>query len=103
MILAIVLMTDGANTQDLEHAYERYLTAAQLYDRTRAAALKIKEGGVMICAIQFGYRIGPQEALVKQVPSGPHAPYGQDAPEAAALKAAFQKVGRHLSQLRLSK
>ena len=35
--------------------------------------------------------------------SGPTAPYYQYAPDAPALKAAFQEIGNHLSKLHLSK
>ncbi len=103
LIRAIVLMTDGANTRDQEDAYEGYLSATQLNDRTKAAALKVKESGVVIYAIQFGYKSGPQEELMKQVASGPTAPYYQYAPDADALKDAFQEIGNHLSKLRISK
>jgi len=40
---------------------------------------------------------------MRQVASGPGAPYYQYAPDAASLEAAFQEIGNHLSRLRLSK
>jgi Flp pilus assembly protein TadG len=103
LIRAIVLMTDGANTQNNEDAYEGRFTASQLNDRTKTAAQRIKDANVVIYAIQFGYKDGPQEDLMKQVASGPSAPYYQYAPDAASLKTAFQEIGNHLSKLRLSK
>jgi Flp pilus assembly protein TadG len=103
LIRAIVLMTDGANTQDSDDAYKGALTASKLDDRTKTIAQKIKTEGVVIYAIQFGYKSGPQEALMKQVASGPSAPYYQYAPDAASLKDAFQEIGNHLSKLRISK
>lgn len=103
LIRAIVLMTDGANTQDGEDAYLGALTAAKLDDRTKTVAQRIKEAGVVIYGIQFGYKSGPQEALMKQVASGPGAPYYQYAPDAASLQEAFQEIGNHLSKLRISK
>lgn len=103
LVRAIVLMTDGANTQDDQDAYEGALSASKLNDRTRTIAQRIKGEGVVIYAIQFGYKSGPQEDLMKQVASGPGAPYYQYAPDAAALQTAFQEIGNHLSKLRLSK
>ncbi len=103
LIRAIVLMTDGANTQDDADAYQGALTSTKLNDRTKTIAQRIKTEGVLIYAIQFGYKSGPQEDLMKLVASGPSAPYYQYAPDAAALKAAFQEIGNHLSKLRLSK
>lgn len=40
---------------------------------------------------------------MKSIASGPTAPYYRCAPDAAALTAAFQEIGNHLSKLRLSK
>ncbi len=103
LIRAIVLMTDGANTQHGGDAYQGALSASKLDDRTKIIAQRIKEEGVVIYGIQFGYKSGPQEALMKQVASGPSAPYYQYAPDAASLQAAFQEIGNHLSKLRISK
>jgi hypothetical protein len=103
LVRAIVLMTDGANTQNSADAYKGALSASMLDDRTRTVAQSIKDAGVVIYGIQFGYKSGPQEALMKQVASGAEAPYYQYAPDAAALEAAFQEIGNHLSKLRLSK
>jgi len=74
LVRAIVIMTDGANTQDDEDAYEGRLTPSQLDDRTKTVAQRIKDAGVVIYAIQFGYKSGPREALMKQVASGPSSP-----------------------------
>jgi hypothetical protein len=103
LIRAIVLMTDGANTQDNQDAYQGALTASKLDDRTKIVAKRIKDEGVIIYGIQFGYKSGPQEALMREVASGPAAPYYQYAPDAQSLKAAFQEIGNHLSKLRISK
>jgi Flp pilus assembly protein TadG len=103
LIRAIVLMTDGANTQDNQDAYQGALTASKLDDRTKIVAKRIKDEGVVIYGIQFGYKSGPQEALMKEVASGPGAPYYQYAPDAESLKAAFQEIGNHLTKLRISK
>jgi hypothetical protein len=103
LVRAIVLMTDGANTQHDADAYEGALSASKLDDRTKTIAQRIKDEGVIIYGIQFGYKSGPQETLMKQVASGPGAPYYQYAPDVASLKTAFQEIGNHLSKLRLSK
>lgn len=103
LIRAIVLMTDGANTQDDADAYQGALNASKLNDRTKTIAQTIKSEGVIIYAIQFGYKSGPQEDLMKLVASGPGAPYYQYAPDAASLKVAFQEIGNHLSKLRISR
>jgi len=103
LIRAIVLMTDGANTQDSADAYKGALSASKLDDRTKTVAQRIKDAGIVIYGIQFGYKSGPQETLMKQIASGPGAPYYQYAPDAASLQTAFQEIGNHLSRLRLSK
>ncbi len=103
LVRALVLMTDGANTQHDADAYQGALSASKLDDRTKTIAQRIKDEGVVIYGIQFGYKSGPQEALMKQVASGPGAPYYQYAPDAASLQTAFQEIGNHLSKLRLSK
>jgi Flp pilus assembly protein TadG len=103
LIRAIVLMTDGANTKHDRDAYQGALSAAQLDDRTKTVAKRMKDEGVVIYGIQFGYKSGPQEALMREVASGTAAPYYQYAPDAAALQGAFQEIGNHLSKLRLSK
>ena len=103
LVRAIVLMTDGANTQDDQDAYQGALSASKLNDRTKTIAQRIKNEGVVIYGIQFGYKSGPQEELMKLVASGPSSPYYQYAPDAASLQAAFQEIGNHLSKLRISK
>jgi Flp pilus assembly protein TadG len=103
LVRAIVIMTDGANTQHSQDAYKGALSPSQLDDRTKIVAQSIKDAGIVIYGIQFGYKSGPQEALMKQIASGPGAPYYQYAPDAAALKDAFQEIGNHLSKLRISK
>lgn len=103
LVRALVLMTDGANTQSSGDAYGGALSASKLNDRTKLAAQAIKNAGVIIYAIQFGYNDSTQSALMKEIASGPTAPYYQYAPNADALQAAFQEVGNHLSKLRISK
>lgn len=102
IVRAIVLMTDGDNTQSSTDAYQGDLSKSQLDERTRDAADKIKEAGIVIYAIRFGAG-SYSESLLKQVASGPTAPYYQYAPDAASLEAAFKEIGNHLSKLRLSK
>jgi len=103
LVRALILMTDGANTQSSTDAYKGWLNASALNARTQAVATNIKEAGVIVYAIQFGYNDGPQEALMKSIASGPTSPYYQYAPDAPALQSAFKEIGNHLSKLRLSK
>jgi len=103
LVRAVILMTDGANTQHSADAYKGALNASQLNARTLALAQKVKDSGVIIYAIQFGYNDGPQETLMKSVASGPTSPYYQYAPDAPALQMVFKEIGNHLSKLRLSK
>jgi Flp pilus assembly protein TadG len=103
LVRAIILMTDGANTQASTDAYKGWLNASALNSRTQAVATKIKETGVIIYAIQFGYNDGPQETLMKSIASGPTSPYYQYAPDAPALQMVFKEIGNHLSKLRLAK
>lgn len=103
LVRALVLMTDGANTQSNQDAYNGTRTAAQLDARTQTVATNIKNAGIIVYAIQFGFNNSTQEALMKSIASGPTAPYYQYAPDAAALTAAFQEIGNSLSKLRLSK
>jgi Flp pilus assembly protein TadG len=103
VVRAVVLMTDGANTRADGDAYAGNLTASELNSRTTLIATNMKNAGVIIYAIQFDFRDGPQEALMKSVASGPTSPYYQYAPDAAALQTAFQEIGNHLSKLRLSR
>lgn len=102
MVRAIVLMTDGDNDNADGDAYEGRLSDSKLDDRAKAAAVKIKDSGVIIYTIRFGSASGA-ETLLKNLASGPTAPYYQYAPDAASLKSAFQEIGNHLSALRLSK
>jgi Flp pilus assembly protein TadG len=103
LVRAIILMTDGANTQASTDAYYGTRTASQLNTRTQQIATKIKDEGVIIYAIQFGFNDGPQETLMKSIASGPESPYYQYAPDAPALQMVFKEIGNHLSKLRLSK
>lgn len=103
LVRALILMTDGANTQASTDAYNGSRTASQLNTRTQSVATKIKEAGVIIYAIQFGFNDSTQEALMKSIASGPTSPYYQYAPDAPALQMVFKEIGNHLSKLRLSK
>jgi Flp pilus assembly protein TadG len=103
VVRAIVLMTDGANTQADGDAYGGDLTASGLNTRTQTIATNIKNSGVLIYAIQFDYLNSSQEALMKSIASGPTSPYYQYAPDSAALNNAFKEIGNHLSKLRIAR
>lgn len=105
---AIVLLTDGENYGGSGDAYKGVFgigAAAQaaLDARLRTLATNIKNSGVIIYAIQFGAITPAQEQLMKDVASGPDAPFYFFAPDAASLNSAFQEVANSLSELRLSK
>ena len=72
-------------------------------DRLRALAANIKASGVKIYTIQFANSGGPLQALMREVASGPDAPYYHYAPDSTTLQTVFQEVANHLSELRLSK
>ena len=72
-------------------------------DRLRLLAANIKASGVKIYTIQFANSGGPLQALMKEIASGPDAPYYHYAPDGSTLQTVFQEVANHLSELRLSK
>jgi Mg-chelatase subunit ChlD len=101
---AIVILTDGYNTQAQGDAYKNTRSASQLDARLRTLADNIKATGVKIYAIQFGDApTAAQADLMKYVATEPNSPFYFYAPDGAALNAAFQQVANSLSQLRLSK
>lgn len=105
---AIVLLTDGENYGGSGDGYKGVFglgtTARPDMDaRLRLLAANIKAGGVILYVIQFANSGTALEALLKEVASGPDAPYYHNAPDAAALQAAFHEIANNLSELRLSK
>jgi len=105
---AIVLLTDGENFAGNGDGYKTvfgYGSAGRddMDDRLRALAANVKASGVKIYTIQFANSGGPLEALMKEIASGPDAPYYNYAPDPGTLQTVFQGVANHLSELRLSK
>ena len=105
---AIVLLTDGENFAGNGDGYKTvfgYGSAGRddMDDRLRALATNVKASGVKIYTIQFANSGGPLEALMKEIASGPDAPYYHYAPDPGTLQTVFQGVANHLSELRLSK
>lgn len=105
---AIVLLTDGENYAGNGDGYKAafgYGSGArdEMNDRLRLLAANIKASGVKIYAIQFANSGGPLQSLMKEVASGPEAPYYHYAPDSATLQTVFKEVANHLSELRLSK
>ncbi len=104
---AIILLTDGQYTSWWGDAYKTqfgFNTAAQgqAEPRLRSLATKIKDSGVVIYTIQFANTDGDLADLMKDVASGPDAPFYNPAPTAAELQDVFREVANDLSQLRLS-
>ena len=105
---AIVLLTDGENVGGSGDGYKGVFgigsTARPDMDaRLRLLAANIKASGVILYVIQFANSGSTLQTLLKQVASGPDAPYYHNAPDAAALNAAFHEIANNLSELRLSK
>ncbi|MBE0531075.1 MAG: VWA domain-containing protein [Rhodospirillales bacterium] len=105
---AIVLLTDGENYGGSGDGYKGVFgigsTARPDMDaRLRLLAANIKASGVILYVIQFANSGSTLQVLLKEVASGPDAPYYHNAPDAAALQAAFHEIANNLSELRLSK
>ncbi len=105
---AIVLLTDGENFAGVGDGYKTvfgYGSTARddMNGRLRALAANIKASGVKIYTIQFANSGGPLQSLMKEIASGPDAPYYHYAPDSTTLQTVFQEVANHLSELRLSK
>lgn len=105
---AIVLLTDGENFGGNGDGYKTVFgyggTARKdMNDRLRKLAANIKASGVKVYAIQFANSGGPLQALMKEIASGPDAPYYHYAPGPAALQTVFRSVASQLSELRLTK
>lgn len=105
---AIVLLTDGENFAGSGDGYKAVFGFGaagrpEMDDRLRALAANIKAADVTIYTIQFANNGGPLQALMKEIASGPDAPFYHYAPDAAALEQVFKEVANHLSELRLSK
>ena len=62
-----------------------------------------KAAEVAIYTIHFANSGGPLQSLMKEIASGPDAPYCHYAPNGSTLQTVFQEVANHLSELRLSK
>jgi Mg-chelatase subunit ChlD len=104
---AIVLLTDGENVGGNGDSYKTIWGTGssarpEMNDRLRDLAANIKAAGVVIYTIQFANSGTSMQTLLKQVATGPDAPYYHYAPDGAALEVVFQEIANHLSQLRLS-
>lgn len=105
---AIILLTDGDNFGGNGDGYKTVFGYGssgrpEMNERLRALATNIKASGVKIYTIQFANSGGPLQTLMRQVASGPDAPYYHYAPNSSTLQTVFQGVANHLSELRLSK
>jgi Mg-chelatase subunit ChlD len=105
---AIVLLTDGENFAGNGDGYKTVFGygsggRAEMNNRLRELSANVKASGVKIYAIQFANSGGPLQALMKEIASGPDAPYYHYAPDSGALQTVFKEVANHLSELRLSK
>jgi Mg-chelatase subunit ChlD len=105
---AILLLTDGENVGGSGDGYKAtWGTGGTAHDemnsRLLALANNVKADGVIVYVIQFANNDENLKNLLKQVASGPEAPYYHLAPGAAELQTVFREVANHLTELRLSK
>ena len=105
---AILLLTDGQNVGGSGDGYKgTWGTGGTAHDemngRLLALANNVKADGVIVYVIQFANNDEDLKNLLKQVASGPDAPYYHLAPGAAELQTVFREVANHLTELRLSK
>lgn len=105
---AIVLLTDGENYGGSGDGYKATFglggaAGPEMDDRLRQLAANIKAAGVVIYAIQFANSGGALQALMKEIASGPNAPFYHYAPDAATLQQVFREVANNLSELRISR
>ena len=105
---AILLLTDGQNVGGVGDGYKTvWGTGGSAYDemndRLVDLAANIKADGVIVYVIQFANDDEDLKNILKQVASGPDAPYYHLAPGAAELQTVFREVANHLTELRISK
>ncbi|MAN79195.1 MAG: hypothetical protein CMM77_06650 [Rhodospirillaceae bacterium] len=105
---AILLLTDGENVGGSGDGYKGvWGTGGTAHDemnsRLQTLADNIKADGVIVYVIQFANNDEDLKTLLKQVASGPDAPYYHLAPGAEELQTVFREVANHLTELRLSK
>ena len=75
----------------------------EMNERLTDLAANVKASGVIVYVIQFANDDEDLKNLLKQVASGPDAPFYHLAPDAAELQNVFREVANHLTELRLSK
>lgn len=105
---AIVLLTDGENCPRSGDGYKRIFGDCdggrpEMNERLRMLAANVKADGVIIYVIQFANEGTELQELLREVASGPDAPYYYYAPDRATLRQVFREVANHLAMLRLSK
>jgi hypothetical protein len=107
---AIILLTDGEDNHAVGDAYNNALSNSDLDDKLKAIANNIKavkddHGNPVydIYVIQFTSDGSASTDLLKSIASAKTAPYYFNAPTGDELSDAFEQIGNHLSNLRLSK
>jgi len=105
---AIVLLTDGENCGKSGDGYKRVFGSCdggrdEMDERLRLLADNVKADGVIVYVIQFANEGTDLQTLLKEVASGPGAPYYHYAPTSDSLRQVFREIANHLSSLRLSK
>lgn len=106
---AIILLTDGENYGYKGDGYKGTFgwgsggAGAAMDARLLKVAEAIKAQGVLIYAIQFAQESSDLADLLKEVASGPDAPFYHLAPGKEELRQVFREVANDLSQLRISR
>jgi hypothetical protein len=94
-VKAIVLFSDGLNTED-----RWYSDAASIDARQETLCTNIKNSGVTIYSIQVNTASDPQSAVLANCASGPSNFYYLTS--ATQVLSAFQQISTKLSQLRIA-
>ena len=103
---AIILLTDGSNCGSSEDAYKGVFgscdsSRADLDDRLRQIATKVKAEGIDIIAIQFANSGTDLQTLMQEIATGTAEPYYFYAPDSSALLTVFEDIGDHISYVRI--
>ena len=101
---AIVILTDGEAQDVVGGSYNGVFGIAWeaedgVNERVEAVAQSIKDGGVDIYVVEYH----EETTLMKDVATSNTEPYYFHADNASALNDAFEAIGDHLSELRLSR
>jgi Flp pilus assembly protein TadG len=99
---AIILLTDGLNTQN-RYAGDGSNQATAVDDRQALMCTNAKNAGIKIFAIQVATGLDPQSNMLKQCTSEPNnSNYFSYITQASQMTVKFQNIFKELSKLRVS-